>query len=91
MNSLTKKFLLVPAAFGLLAMSTGCASATPIANYTGEAIVKSHAVSGKNCRANVTLPDGKSGAVTVGKKSACTGYTDGIKVKIESGKYKGKV
>lgn len=89
MNSLAKKFLLVPATFGLLAISTGC-TAAPIANYTGEAIVKSHAVSGKNCRANVQMPDGKSGAVTVGKKTVCTGYTDGITVKIEDGKYKGK-
>lgn len=88
-TSFAKKLLLIPAAFGLLAMSTGCA-ATPIVNYTGEAVVKSHAVSGKNCRANVQLPDGKSGAVTVGKKTACTAYTDGIKVKIENGKYKGK-
>lgn len=89
MNSLAKKFLLVPAAFGLLAMATGCGSA-PIANYTGEAIVKSHAVSGGDCRANVQMPDGKSGAVTVGKKTVCNDYTDGITVKIENGDYQGK-
>lgn len=89
-TSFAKKLLFVPIAFGLLALSTGC-TATPIANYTGEAIVKSHAVSGKNCRANVTLPDGKSGSVTVGKKTVCNGYKDGIKVKIEQGKYKGTV
>lgn len=89
-TSFAKKLFLIPAAFGLLAMSTGC-SATPISTFTGEAVVKSHAISGKNCRANVELPDGKSGAVTVGKKTVCNGYKDGTKVKIENGKYKGKV
>jgi hypothetical protein len=88
-TTLAKKLLFIPVAFGLMALSTGC-TASPISTFTGEAVVKSHAISGKNCRANVQLPDGKSGAVTVGKKTVCNGYKDGIKIKIENGKYKGK-
>jgi hypothetical protein len=87
---ITKKLFLIPAVFGLLVLSTGCGPASPVVGYTGNAIVKAHSTSGKNCLAHVELPDGKRGSLTVGKKSVCTGYKDGITIKIENGKYKGK-
>ena len=90
-NLLAKKLLLIPVTLTLLSLATGCGTPSPIANYTGNAVVKSHNTSGKNCQARVELPDGKTGSVTIGKKSTCTGYKDGATVKIENGKYKGKV
>lgn len=92
-KTIAKKLLIIPAVFGFMALATGCgtASASALSTYTGDAVVKSHSVSGKKCNANVETSDGKIGSVKIGAKSTCTGLKDGTIVKLENGKYKGKV
>lgn len=61
------------------------------ARYTGTAVVKSHYVTGSSCNARVEVEGGKTGTVTMGKKSDCSFLRDGTKIKMENGKYRGKV
>lgn len=66
----------------------GCAAPGPADHYTGTAVVENaHRSSYKTgCKLDVTLPDGQSDIVRVGRRTSCDGWAKGQHIQINDGR-----
>ncbi|MCW2763835.1 MAG: hypothetical protein JWR85_4036 [Marmoricola sp.] len=77
------KILIPFAAVALLL--TGCGEPSPLANYSGPAVIKDHRTSGKSCYGTVEAPNGVKASVRFGTKSVCRSLKDGGTANIDKG------
>lgn len=81
-----KATIIVTAALVLAGISTvtGCSTVS----YTGDAIVKEHRESGKNCFAKLETSNQETSEFNMGLRHNCETLTDGATVTMENGFYK---
>jgi hypothetical protein len=84
-NTLKKAPVIVALGVGLLL--SGCSAPGPAAEYTGPAVIKdAYKTSRKTgCKLVVTLPDGQTDTVRVGRRTTCDGYNEGQEVQLRDG------
>ena len=79
----------IPAVFalGLGLLLTGRATPGPAADYTGPAVIKDAYKNSRKtgCKLVVTLPDGQTDTVRVGRRTTCDGYNEGQEVQLRDG------
>jgi hypothetical protein len=75
-------------ALGLGLLLSGCAAPGPADHYTGSAVIQdAHRSSRKSgCKLVVTLPDGQTDTVSVGRRTTCDGYDKSRTVQLSDGK-----
>ncbi|MET4144113.1 hypothetical protein [Arthrobacter sp. UYCo732] len=74
-------------ALGIGLLLTSCSAPGPADKYTGSAVIqdtyKNSSKSG--CKLVVSLPDGQTDTISVGRRTSCNGFANGQTVQLSNG------